>query len=418
MSLKSIPWAPRGALLGLVLLAGACRAEVPTGAAPASTPSTMGGTTPTDQAVSRFLWTRHLLPMPGTFTLTEPTLAALSGVEEKAAGAFATAAARYGVAAGVVLDALAAGRAPSRAEVDALVAAEAEVCALALSATRDGATAVGPSGLAEAAGPGGSVGTLLSRGPFELLVGNHTRAALPNPADLGVSPAASAATVVAEDHTRAQALDEAVLTWQRATGAATDLAGFEAATSALLPALGQDLRERVRLGAALVSALSPEDRARLLLFKPARLYLGVGSTSDQFAFAFGGLGGLDGSGAPPAPPGPAAGTGADAQSAPAPGPNPDVPSFVDPNTPGPGGVPGSTGGTPSGAPNAVDPPPAEPTPIPNRDVGDGSNPEGAGVMPGGPAVVAPNPDALPQNSAGPKEGEGQGGFNGMAPGGR
>lgn len=418
MNVASFVRAPRGALRVLVLLGAGCAGGPPAATPAVETPTTMGGSTPTDQAVSRFLWTRHLLPIPGTFTLSEATLGALRDAEERSAGEFTTAAAGYGEAAGAVLDALAAGRAPAPAEVDALVAAEAQVRELALAATRAGAAAVGPSGLTEAAGPGGSVGTLLGRGPFELLVGNHTRASLPNPGDLGITPAASAAAVVAGDHTRAQALDEAVLTWQRAVGAATDLAGFEAATKALSPALEQDLRERLRLGAALITSLSPEDRARLLLFKPARLYLGVGSASDQFAFAFGGLGGLDGTGSPPAPPGAAALTSAGAQGAPTAAPNGDVPAFVDPNTPGPGGVPGSTGGTPSGAPNAVDPPPAEPTPIPNRDVGDGSNPDGAGVMPGAPVVVAPNPDAIPQNSAGPKEGSGEGGFNGMAPGGK
>jgi hypothetical protein len=326
----------------------------------------------------RLPWTRHTVPMPESFDLTEDLRKQLAAIDAKAAAAFLPAATAYTEAVLAADVAIRAGRAPSDEEVAAVVTGWGAIRAVALDATVEAADAIGAEGRKALGGTGGGLGTVLARGPLDHFTTGMARLQAP-PGSAQTSAALQ--EVLDEDDRRAAQFALRLLAWRTASEGIdaddTDVAdALRKAVETFAVAADEDLAARLRLAGRYIAALPAADRAALGSSRAFRAWAGVLPPAEGLSFAFG----LDAPGSA----GVMGAVGAGGGAAPGAGAGPGSPPSAGMGG-GPGMAPGAgMGGGPGMAPGAgMGGGPGAP-PAGGSGAGPGAPPPGGGAVGGAP----------------------------------
>lgn len=257
-------------------------------------------------------WTGHLGGIRRASAVPATTWEALRALEADTDARFAPLQEAHTQAGAAVLAALAAGKEPDAATVDALVQADAALRALAVDTAIEGARLLGPAdepGFAPEVAP-----RVLADGVVEMMLRGHPGSPTPELAE-GVGLGPESVEIAVLETRRAATLDAALLRYQTALGGpdTTDVAGsLRAAAAALGEELNADKRERLRLATRLFAGAPPEARAALVARPDVRTWLDALPGEESFPLAYGMPIGDPGPGEPGAPttgPGAAPATG-------------------------------------------------------------------------------------------------------------
>lgn len=262
------------------------------------------------------LWTGHLLEWRPMSEYAGSKHLEIEPIEDRASTRFFAVERQHAAAGGLVAAALVEGSAPDAGAVDALVAADREIRAVAVDAVVESFEVLGPSGNATFAPS--ARGQALARGMVDLVVRGHAGARMPDVGAAVEGVGGELAAVAVADLERTTRLDAAVFRYYQRVAAidGTQVGAALAlreAVAELEPALVADLRERIGLAARVVAATPRDERVALLATTGFRKWIDAQAGEDAFPAAFGiepvvgpgleGPGGGWGPGAEGAPPG-------------------------------------------------------------------------------------------------------------------